>query len=65
MPVGLQPSDEPNVLLSVGTGLITHGTPEEVGLDGHAAAWADDHSLMWQAEWAAQNNTPCPRNDAF
>jgi hypothetical protein len=50
MPGGPQPSDEPNVMVSVGIGLITDGRLEEVDFDGHPAVWAGDHSLMWEAD---------------
>jgi hypothetical protein len=38
------------VAVAIGTGLITDGTLEEVDFDGRPAAWADGHSLMWEAE---------------
>ncbi len=50
MPGGPQPNDEPNVMVSVGIGLITDGTLEEVDFDGHPAVWTDDHSLMWETD---------------
>ena len=50
MLVGPQPSDEPNVAVSVAVGLVTDGTLEEVDFDGRPAVWADDHSLMWEAD---------------
>lgn len=50
MPGGPQPSDDPNVAVSVASGFITDGTLEEVRLDGRPAVWADGHSLMWEAD---------------
>ena len=48
--VGPQPSDEPNVAIFVKSIFGTDGTLEEVDFDGRPAAWADGHSLMWEAE---------------
>jgi hypothetical protein len=50
MPVGSQPSDDPHVAVGVKSGFMTNGTLEEVELDGRPAAWADNHSLMWEAD---------------
>lgn len=50
MPVGPQPSDEPNVAVGVKSGVITNGTLEEVDFDGRSAAWVDDHSLVWEED---------------
>ncbi len=48
--VGPQPSDEPNVAIFVKSIFGTDGTLEEVDFDGRPAAWADGHSLMWEAD---------------
>lgn len=50
MPGGPQPSQNPNEMTSIGTVFGTDGTLEEIDLDGRPAAWADGHSLMWQAD---------------
>ena len=50
MQVGPQPSDDPNVAVGVFSGFMTSGTLEEVELDGQPAAWANNHSLRWEAD---------------
>ena len=50
MPGGPQPSDNPNVLSSIKSGVLTDGTLEEVDFDGQVAAWIDGHSLLWESE---------------
>ncbi len=50
MPGGPQPSDDPNVVSSVKSGVVTDGTLEEVDFDGQVAAWIDGHSLLWESE---------------
>jgi hypothetical protein len=50
LPVGPQPSDEPNTTVSAVAGLITDGTLEEVDFDGHPAVWVNGHGLMWEAD---------------
>jgi hypothetical protein len=50
MPGGPQPSDDPNVVSSVKSGVLTDGTLEEVDFDGRTAAWIDGHSLLWESE---------------
>jgi hypothetical protein len=37
-------------MVSVGIGLITDGTMEEVDFGGYPAVWADGHNLMWEAD---------------
>jgi hypothetical protein len=49
-PVGLQVGHDPNVAVGVLVGFLTNGTLEEVRVRGHAAAWADDHLLMWEED---------------
>lgn len=50
VPVGPQPSDDPNVSVGVKSGWVTNGTLEEVDLDGRTAAWVDDHILTWEVD---------------
>jgi hypothetical protein len=50
MPGGPQPSDDPNVVSAVKSGVVTDGTLEEVDFDGRTAAWIDGHSLLWESE---------------
>ena len=50
MPVGPQPSNNPDASVSIGTMLGTEDTLEDVDLDGRKAAWADGHTLMWEAD---------------
>jgi hypothetical protein len=50
MPGGPQPSDDPNVVSSVKSGVLTDGTLEEVDFDGQVAAWIDGHSLLWESD---------------
>ncbi len=49
MPVGRQPSQNPNELTGIFSGFGTDGTLAKTDLDGRPAAWADGHSLMWEA----------------
>lgn len=50
LPGGPQPSDDPNVAVSVKSGVVTDGTLEAVEFDGHAAAWIDGHNLLWESD---------------
>ena len=50
MPGGPQPSDDPNVVVAVKSGVVTDGTLEKVDFDGRTAAWIDGHSLLWESE---------------
>ncbi len=48
--VGPQPSDDPNVRVSVKVGWFTDSPVEEVGLEGRTAVWlVDAHVLTWEA----------------
>ncbi len=46
--VGPQPSDEPYMRTGVYTGWFTDGPIEKVDLNGHSAAWVNNHILAWE-----------------
>lgn len=48
-PVGPQATRDPTVSVGAMTGFQTTGTLDQVEINGHVAAWAKDHALLWQA----------------
>lgn len=53
MPVGEQPGSDPDVLTSVGVGVMTGSELEPVDFDGRRAVWVDGLSLMWEQNGTA------------
>lgn len=49
MPIGPQLSQKHDELIGIFSGFVTDGALEETDLDGRPAAWANGHSLMWEA----------------
>jgi len=55
MPVGRLPGDDPNVVQSIASGIVTEGSLEEIDFDGQKAAWVDGHTLIWESDSIAFN----------
>jgi len=49
-PVGPQPVGETGAVAGQVIGFTTNGTLEEVEMNGHTAAWANDNLLLWEQD---------------
>ncbi len=49
-PVGPQPVGETGAVVGQVIGFATNGTLEEVEMNGHTAAWANDNLLLWEQD---------------